>query len=432
MMSFKSYLKEQTPVNEMREFKAHLKKILSGTKFTESNREKTYHVRFPVVGNEKQVNDYFKKLNIEIKDYDKKPISSSFSTKLLVLTKDVNRKLTAGTSIPWVNNYAGAAKTGNRIFGNKELNPESLGLAGKTLTAVEIIKIVETELQKKYDQEIAQNLIDILNSANTKNYEIPVKLSFSTYDLSRISADFGEIMSAIWSQKNLGFKKSFFPVASNERLIDFYGVRFGVNYPISVKSGEGGKVTVQNIIDAINNRVKTANSKEINKEPALGIFKIVNEMPMKNQMIELHKYMNTEGIKKLSSIMNVSVRNITLEAVENFVNSVSKEVLIAKLEPFWRVLNTQLTEKTKQGDDRLRLIISPLGESIWKVLNKDKEIRDSLTRIARKVTLIQINVDVMKTKIRFDNNYFKEAEFQFGWAGYSAKNKLGFKMNLTK
>lgn len=431
-MSFNRYLKEQVSVSGMRELKAYLKKTLIGTKFTESNKEKIYHVRFPVVGNEKQVNDFFKKLNIEVREYDKRPISNTFNTQLLVLTKTISPKLPAGTSVPYVNNYAGAAKTGDRIFGNKELTPDALGLAGKSLTALEIIRTVEAELSTKYSQEITKSLVDLLKSANEKGYSTGIKVNFSTYDLSRISSDFGEIMSAIWSQKNLGFTKSFFPQTSNQKLIDFYGVRLGENYPISVKSGEGGKVTVQNIVDAINNRAKTANSQETNDEPALIVIKIVNDLPMKNQMIELHKYMDTDAIKKLASIMNIPVRNITLETVDSFLYSASKKEIIAKLEPFWKVLNTQLTERTKDGEDRLRLIISPLGESIWKILNKDKVIGDSLTRLARKVALIQINVDVSKTKIKFANNYFRESEFQFAWAGYAAKNKLGFKMNVKK
>ncbi len=46
--------------------------------------------------------------------------------------------------------------------------------------------------------------------------------------------------------------------------------------------------------------------------------------------------------------------------------------------------------------------------------------------------LIQVNCDVKTKKIIFSSNFFKEARFQFGWAGYSAGNKLGFKMKLVK
>lgn len=429
--SFKSYLKEQTSMSTMKEMKSYVKRALKNVKFTDSNRG-GYHIRFPLEGSEKDIEKFLKKYNLEVKDYNGNPISSKFETQLLVLTRDVSSKLKAGSSIPWVNNFAGATVAGGQLFGNKDLNPDNLGLGGKTLTSDQIISTVTNKLQKRYDPSISKQLTDMANAANSKGNTIAFTSTFSSKDLAKVSADYGEILSAIWAQKNLGFKKSFFPTASNEKLIDFYGIRFGVNYPISVKSGGGGKVTVQNIIDAINKRAKSANSSDIAKEPALAIFKIVNQMSMREQMIELHKYMKTPAIKKLSEITGINVNAMNLQNIDKYLSKMTKENLLVALEPFWNILNTQLTDRIKQADDKLRLIISPLGESIWKVLNEDKDIQDSLTRIARQVTLIQVNVDVTKTQIKFQSNYFRDADFEFGWAGYAAGNKLGFKMKVKK
>ena len=431
MKSFKSHLLEASVSQQSKELKSYIKRMFKTIKFTESSRG-AYHIRFPMPGSDKQIVDIFKKINLEIKEYDKASISSKFPTQYLVVTKTKDSKLPAGTSIPWVNNYAGAAKGGAQLFSNKELNPDNLGLGGKTLDSNQIIKILELELVKRYDPEISKSLIDMARAVNGKGNSIKFNNNFSIKDLAKVSADYGEILSAIWAQSNLSFRSAYFPTLSNEKLIDFYGTRFGIQYPISVKSGEGGKVTIQNIIDAINNRAKSASRSDVSKEPSLAIFKIVREMPMKEQMIELHKYMNTEAIRKLASIMGVTVTNLNLNSVLNFLEKFkdNRDLLIKSLEPFWKILNTNLTEGVKKGADDLRLIISPLGESIWKILNKDTEIQDSLTRVARQVTLIQINVDVTKSQIRFKNNYFKDADFQFGWAGYAAKNKLGFKMKV--
>ena len=131
-------------------------------------------------------------------------------------------------------------------------------------------------------------------------------------------------------------------------------------------------------------------------------------------------------------LWGVRVPNINLDTVLNFTDNTPREDLIRKLEPFWRSMNTVLTDRIKNDEnDALRLVLSPLGENIWKVLNADKAIQDSLTRVARQVTLIQVNVNVSKTAIKIKHNYFKDADFQFGWAGYAAKNKLGFKMKVT-
>jgi len=118
--------------------------------------------------------------------------------------------------------------------------------------------------------------------------------------------------------------------------------------------------------------------------------------------------------------------------VNKWLDSKGRDDIIKELDPFWKSLNTKLTDKILQGSDATRLIISPLGESIWKILNSSKEIKESLNNVARQVTLIQVNVDVATNQIKFSSNFFREAKFEFGWAGYSAGNKLGFKMKLEK
>ena len=142
--------------------------------------------------------------------------------------------------------------------------------------------------------------------------------------------------------------------------------------------------------------------------------------------------MDTDAIKKLGEIMGMDYKSINLDNVKLFVDNKTNEELIEALEPFYVVLKTKLTKKVLFGADKLRLIISPLGESIWKILNASTEIKNSLTNVAKQVMIIQVNCDVTKKKILFQNNYFKNAEFEFGWAGYTAGNKLGFKMTLTK
>lgn len=429
MRSFKSYLVEAELRQQVIELKSYIKRSFKSLKFTDSSRG-AYHVRFPLAGSDRDAETLLKKYDLEVRDYNLEPISGKFPTKSIVITKTISSKLPAGTAIPWVNNHPGAAVAGAQLFGNKELTPDSLGLAGKDLNTNQIISTIESSLRNKFPSDVVKDLVDMAQAARTKNPKIAFSNQFSSKDLAKVSADYGEILSAIWAQSNLGFKSTFFPSASNEKLIDFYGVRFGIRYPISVKSGGGGKVTIQNIIDAINNRTKSATSSDMTKEPSLAIFKIVNELPMKDQMIELHKYMDTEAIRSLASIMDVRVANINLNSILNFIEKFDQKQLSTVLDPFWRIQNTVLTDRIKEGDDKLRLIISPLGESIWKILNNDKNIQDSLTRVARQVTLIQVNVDVTKSQIIFKNNYFKDADFQFGWAGYAAKNKLGFKMKV--
>lgn len=408
--------------------KSHIVKILKGQNIsTTSSSRGGYHIRFPFEGDAKK---FFEKHNLAVSDYNK-TISSKFETLSLVTTDDIG-KIPIGTQIPWVNNYVGAVKTGSTLFANKALTPDNLGLAGKTVTSREISTIVDNQLGNKFDQSVVEALMHLIEVSNTKRNTIPLTDNpFTAQDLAKVSADFGEILAAVWSMNALRFRKAYFPTASNEPLIDFYGVRMGIQYPVSVKSGGGGKVTVQNIIDKIEGRAKTAGSR-LDNEASLAIFKIVAQNSMKDQMIKLHQYMETDAIKKLGDIMDVRWNRITIKSIKDWVGDKSNAQLKLLLDPFWKELNMKLTERIIQGDDKVRLIISPLGESIWKILNNSKEIKTSLMNIARQVALIQVNVDVKKRTLNFEHNFFRDADFEFGWAGYAGGNKLGFKMKLVK
>ena len=414
---------------EVKKLKSYVSRALSGKiKITSASRG-DYHIRFPLDGDPSLT---LSKIGLRVEERPGASISSKFDTFNLVTIQDI-QDIPMGTTLAWVNNNVGASSKTKQLFNNKDLSPDTLGLAGKTMSTRDIMLKTRAKLKSIYDVEIVESLMCLLEDSDKKGTTIKIskKNDFTKKDLAKVSADFGEIMAGIWAMKNLKFKQVSFPLASNEKLIDFYGLRFGVPYPISVKSGGGGKVTIKNIIDAIENRAKTAGA-DLSKEKSLGVFNIVSNYSMRDQMIMLHQYMETDAIKRLARIMKMDYKRINLKSLTDWLNSKSREETIKELEPFWKSLNTKLTDKILEGSDSVRLVISPLGESIWKILNESKEIKESLNNVARQVTLIQVNVDVMTNQIKFSSNFFREAKFEFGWAGYSAGNKLGFKMKLEK
>ena len=431
MLPFKSYLQEERKSKETSLLKSYITQSVTqaGIKITGSSRG-GYHIRFPLSGEMKDFESFFKIRDMRISDSDKR-VSSKHDTYILTTIKQIN-KIPKGTSIHWVNNAIGRGSTDGFLFNNKDLTPDMLGLAGQILNKDELISKVSTTLNSKYDSNVTNSLIQFMKLAQTKSERINIKgvHNFSSKDLVKISADFGEILSAVWSMSpSMNFKQVNFPIASNEKLIDFYGIRMGIEYPISVKSGGGGKVTIQNIIDSIQRRAKTSKN-DISTEESLQIFNIVNDNNMKEGMIKLHQLMETSAIKKLGEI--IGVLPITLESLQTWVKDKSNEELVELLDPFWKVLGMKLTDKIKYGNDKIRLIISPLGESIWGILNSNSSIQNSLTNVARQVTLIQVNVDVKSNQMIFKKNRFRDIEFQFGWAGYAAGNKLGFKAKFKK
>ena len=391
-----------------------------------------YHIRFAMKGDGTAFSAFFLGMGLKVKDADI-VVSDKYPTYTLTASTDLDDgEIPKGTSLYWVNSEISQTSSGGQIFANKDLTPDTLGLAGQTVDTRTLISLTSTALKAKYPEgNTAEELIKLLKLANTKSTSISLdKLEFSKKDLAKVSADFGEILSAVWAMSALRFRESFFPTASNEKLIDFYGVRMGIQYPISVKSGGGGKVTVQNIIDAIKNRAKTANA-DHSKEKALQVFNIVGNFSAKEQMIMLHQYLNTKVIKDLAKIMGMSVDRITLESVDLWCKKYDNKKLANKLKG-WHKKYSMPGKKTLEGRDLKRFVLSPLGETIYKILNKDKAIKKSLINVARQVTLIQMNVNVLTNKMTFASNHFKDADFQFGWPGYSSGNKLGFKMKLKK
>jgi len=420
--------------------KSYIVKLLrvKGVQPTGSSRG-GIHVRFPLPIAEKEWPSFFKSIGLALEDFPEDSISGSFATYVLKTTK-ASGSISKGMVIPWVNNHSGRATSGERLFGNKELTPDALGLAGQTLDMAGILRVVGPRLKKKYDAAIYKVLMDLLHKSNTKQTSIPLDpaMTLATTDLSRVSADFGEIMSAIWAMNHLRFRKVFFPLASNEPLVDFYGIRLGIQYPVSVKSGGGGKVTIQNIVNAIENRAKTARQNVLAEEKSLQVFKTVDSFNAKEGMIELHRLMDTPSIKKLATVTGIRTQDMNVKSLTEWAEPKSKEELITALTPFWEVGYGKPGDRIIDDSisivppDKYRLIGSPLGETIWRVLNDNREIKTSLTNVARQVALIQVNVDVKKRLIKFKANQFRDANFEFNWAGYRAGNKLGFKMDFKE
>lgn len=430
---------EQTD-KETSAFKSHIvqKLRLKGIQPTGSGRS-GIHVRFPLPMEESEWPNFFSDLDLVYEEFPEESISRSFTTYVLRATRASGR-ITKGMVIPWVNNHSSKAASGERLFGNKELTPDALGLAGKTLNYAGIVREVDRKLKSKYEAAVYEMLMNLLHKSNTKQKTIPLDpaMNFKTTDLSRVSADFGEIMSAIWAMNSLRFRKVNFPSASNEPLVDFYGIRMGIPYPVSVKSGGGGKVTIQNIINSIENRAKTANQNTLAAEKSLQVFKTVDQYSAKEGMIELHKLMDTPSIKKLEEITDIRKAEMNLTNLTEWADQRDRDQLVKELTPFWEVgygkPGPQIIDQSATGitTDKYRLIGSPLGETIWRVLNDNKDIKQSLTNVARQVALIQVNVDVKNRTINFKSNFFREANFEFNWAGYRAGNKLGFKMDFKE
>ena len=431
------------------------------------------HLRFPMDGDLKALNkpgSPFAKAKLKVLGDAPYSLSKKFGTFVIeakeditfsapVKGKQVELVVPKGTQVPYVNNSSGAAsqQSGKEItFKTKELTPDSLGLAGKTFDSAQaLMKATAAAVDAKYGDrpEITKPLKELLEDANSaKGNKIDLRdaLVFGREDLATISKDYGEILAGIWSFNNLEFDKVEFPGVSNEPLIDLYGLKAagGGGFdatPVSVKSGAtGGKVSIVNIIEALAKQ-NAGNDEAVdnNAEYAMDVFKAVQQNPMRQGMIEIHKLFNdgkgSKVIQDLSKIINISVAEMDLKSISEWSARAFEQGNLQELMDQWyrglsfgAISDKKMRQRTfEAGVDPRRAIISPLGENAPRLLNDDQRMQDSLTSLARQVILLQAKVNVKKAFLEFRVDNFKDAVFKFNWAGYSAGNKLGYNMKFT-
>ena len=97
---------------------------------------------------------------------------------------------------------------------------------------------------------------------------------FTPADIATVAKNYGEILSGLWSMSNLEFERIYFPKMSNAAMIDFYGERNKMDYPVSVKSGAGSKVTIVNILNALQDKVREGKVNP-SEEISYDVFQIV-------------------------------------------------------------------------------------------------------------------------------------------------------------
>ena len=428
----------KTPVDYLRNYvNAVVEK--AGLKLTTSSRHET-HTRFSFPGELKDYQKFFQPMGITVAERD--TISGSFETYTLTTTKPIkiNDKITipAGTQLPWVNNWVGKDSRSGKTFGDKDLTPETIGLAGAKLDAEGIFSKISTGLKSNEAYaEYAQQLLTLAKKSQSLGNSISLSgvdiSNFSMSDLATVSKNFGEVLASIWSITNLKYEKILFPKTSNAKMIDFYGELDGAEYPVSVKSGTtGGKVSVGNLYEALQDKVRQGKIKP-DEEQAYNVFEMVTKNSRTQGIISLHKYFKTKAIQELATLVGVPVENLDGKTLLEWLNSFRDvKSLQKKILPWHNKIGKYIEPPTWNKKDRGWIIIGPLGQWILDFLNNSEEVRGSLTRLARQMSIIQVNVNVKKLSMTFQHNRFEDANFYFNWAGYPGGNRIGFNMDVDK
>jgi hypothetical protein len=425
MDRFKHFFNEAAAVSVEQ---AILKDLSSkhGTKvgYNTGGRNGRWHLRFPV-GDD--VAAYFSRYGYTVSDADIS-ISGQYATYVI--------KSSLGQA------YFVNQTRSNSSIKTKDLAPDRFaGLTGVELTSAEVIKITKAGIEiLPYSAPIKNLLKTLLKESSTKGAKFsiaPATGGITPAELRTISNDFGEICCALWSMKNIGFRKIIFPSAINEPLVDFYGIMGRIKYPISVKSGGGSPTSIKNISLLIKEKIAEPSFLQaftMGEQKLLNALIVLTEMKIMEGWVHSHVIYQTKSIKILSNVTKIPVNGMSVQALNVWLKGKDSNELKKLLAGFYKELGNDVGRDTwkKYDDNNLRepvgVLLGPMGHSIVKVLNSD-EASKVLTKVAQQITLLQMNVDVKTKTLSFKREKFKNFSFKFKWQGGAPnpnRNRLGF------
>lgn len=339
-------------------------------------------------------------------------------------------------------NQVRASAGGEASLTTKQLTPDAFNLGGQTVATAEIKKIVKTTIKTmpKLGKQTRQFLVDLLSKADEKGNSIDISdvipQDISKRDLATISKDYGEILSAIWAIRNIGFNKVYFPSLSNEPLADFFGLRMRFKYPVSVKSGAGSSTTVKNLTDVLEAHMQDPtylDNFNDTERALLDVLFLLKDSSVMEGIVESNKRLNTDGAKALAKVIGVRVPSLSLNVIMNHLKTYknNQQIKLA-LEPFHKKMGKYVddaTWKKLKKDAIIGFVIGPMGHHLTEVLTK--EYGKELTVMVKQITLVQLNIDVKTKALVAKYGKFKNMKFRFSWGGGApnpGRNKIGFKV----
>jgi len=459
LMSFKRfiYLMEARATKQETAFMKYLKAYPLKRKSGVKTGSSPYHLRLPVDGDDDKIATFWKDLGIMCVHDPDKDISGTFKSYLLTATDkmpDSDGSL-AGVELWYVNTSRKSASGGTRIIKDKELTPDKIsGLPGLKGGRASIEKVVIPHLKNAYDKRVSNYLISLLELAgDTSSGEATINfdIGLSKGDLGVISKDFGETLAAVWALKSKEIQASqvLFPKAGNEPLVDFYTIDSDGKIGYSVKSGAGAGTSIKNIADDLENRAKDKDwFKQFDKEEqsTINLIAHLNKSSIMQGIIDANIAMGTPGIKALAKAMGVSKPQkrsfdklaITVDQIglwlaeeptlEKQYEKAQKLYKVTGHPTTWRIWKARL--EGRDASSRAAAIINPLGYHVVPYLNDAGQ--DTLNNAVKALAVLQLDVNVSKSKMTFSVKHFKDLNFEFEHHGSIRNsggigNKLGFK-----
>lgn len=381
------------------------------------------HVRTAIDGSFESV---FKKVaKVEFSMLDKS-ISGSFPTYEIKLLKEVGN-IPKGTTCLYVN-----SKSSKGSVNNKEFTPDALGFAGKRYTSKQLYDklcdVVKTH--PKFDK-VGAFMLSLIESSWKDTNTLDFGDSVSSSDIAKIAKDFGELTGALWLMNTKYKGKVFFPLASNEPLIDYIIETKNGDKKISAKAGKGAPPSINVVADQLksgNIKISTAE-----KKYAQVIIDIAESSTI-DGILKASETYNTPGYKEAKKLL----KKVTRDNIEEYLNyygnwNDAKEALAKFHKSMNRSVSDMMWDRiygnTKQRKDGI--MISPMGYHLVDQLNKDKGLTDLLNKVLSSLTVEQLYLLTNGKTLNYKLVPFKEGKFVFHYnanAGNPSLKKISFKM----
>ena len=227
-MKIHEIINEDDTALNTKKFKAHIKQELAKVNMEPTGRQSANTIRFPLEGTLANFRSFFSRMNVDIQD-SPQSMSGTFSTYKLSMNVPVETEegeQTEEWSIFYINNITGVKGTG-RKFGTKQLTPADLGIAGPVLDKETLISSVNQSLKANYNEhaELLSTLLLKASASSSNSISLDgIDLeNYTVTDLAVISKNYGEVLAGVWAFDNMEYNNITFPVASNMKLIDFFG-----------------------------------------------------------------------------------------------------------------------------------------------------------------------------------------------------------------
>jgi hypothetical protein len=452
-------------------FKNPALKIFKG----DANSKRGYHLRLSLGSSDTEVikniktflNKFLNENNYEIKtiepgDFKNNARSGQFFTYIVTILADteLDSKNTAkqGSNIIFANN-----QNTKGSYDAKSLTPTGLKIKeDHYFKSNQLIEAIIRGIKRKFKNNAAieyplLGLVTDIHAFNSKykfnspqeisditdiiklNEDLSDALTFlGSSDLAVIGKDFGEILGAIYMLNIIKDNDGVMFPSGNNPIVDFYLDGYG----ISSKYKAGAAPTLSGIINNINRDSITSNE----ETDLLEIFDIITKNGVTESYIEIAKFLNSQGIVKLSEIFNVNIKDITKDFLQNKAIEYKENDInpLQELGEYYNIIGRHPSsnidwKRFKSKTLYHGIFTGPLSYHVADLLNGkigSSKYLDALNSIIKKTEVKQLYLNFMlkNNAVQFNIKSFSDPKSKFSFIApnqstYNPTNgKLGFKL----